>query len=115
MEVLFFGLGCHRFWQAVDVDLVGRFCLQAGMGSDGVVELQVSADRSSGCVNRLVGVEVDLFILDRLPDPLDEYCGFRPSVVRRRATPPTTPAPTTEDSSEIRHDPDCPGRTGPLQ
>jgi len=39
---------------------------------DGVVELQVAGDGSSGLVDRGVGVQVDLLVLDRLPDALDK-------------------------------------------
>ena len=72
MEVLVLGLGCQGFWQAVEVYRIGRERLQAGMRTDGVVELDVLPDRGSGLMHRLVGVEIDLFILDGLPDPLDE-------------------------------------------
>lgn len=44
VEVLFFGLGCHGFWQAVEVYLIGCERFQAGVRPDGVVEVQVSAD-----------------------------------------------------------------------
>ena len=73
MEVLFFGLGCQRFWQAVEVDLIGREPVQAGVRPLGVIKLQVFPDGSSGFADRLVGVEIDLLILDRLPHPLDEH------------------------------------------
>ena len=65
-------LGCHGFWQAVEVYLIGRERFQAGVGSDGVVELQVEADGRSGLVGRGVGVQVDLLVLDGLPDALHE-------------------------------------------
>ena len=72
MEVLVLGLCCQGFWQAVAVYLIGRERFQAGMRTDGVVELDVLPDRGSGLMHRIVGVEIDLFILDGLPDPLDE-------------------------------------------
>jgi len=40
---------------------------------DGVIKLQVFSDGSSGFADRLVGVEIDLLILDRLPGPLNEH------------------------------------------
>ena len=64
--------GCHEFRQAVEVDLIGREPIQAGVRPGGVIELQVFRDGSPGFVDRPVGVEIDLFILDRLPDPFDE-------------------------------------------
>ena len=60
VEVLFFGLGCQEFWHAVEVDLIGREPIQAGVRSDGIVKLQVATDQSSGLVDRLVGMQVDL-------------------------------------------------------
>jgi hypothetical protein len=61
---LFLFLGCHWFWQAVEVYLIGRERFQAGVRADGVVELQIAADGSSGLADRGVGVQVDLFVLD---------------------------------------------------
>jgi hypothetical protein len=69
---LFLHLGCHGFWQAVEVYLIGRLRFQAGVRSNGVIELQVSADGSSCLADRGVGVQVDLLVLDGLPDALDE-------------------------------------------
>ena len=65
-------LGCHGFWQAVEVYLIGRERFQAGVRPDGVVELQVAGDGSSGLLDRGVGVKVDLIVLDGLPDTFDE-------------------------------------------
>src|SRR5450432_2783985 len=39
----------------------------------GVVEVDVAADPFSGSAHALVGVEVDLLVLDRAPHPFDEY------------------------------------------
>jgi hypothetical protein len=58
-------LGCHGFWQAVEVYLIGRLRFQAGVWPDGVVEVDVAADGSSGLADRGVGVQVDLLVLDR--------------------------------------------------
>ncbi len=43
-KLLFLLLGCQSIRQAVEVDLVGRECPQAGMRSDGIAELQVVTD-----------------------------------------------------------------------
>jgi hypothetical protein len=64
--------GCHEFRQAVEVDLVGREPIQAGVRPGGVVELQVFSDGSPGFLDRLLCMEIDLFIFDRLPDSLHE-------------------------------------------
>ena len=53
--------------------LIGSERLQAGVWADGVVEVDVAPDGCSGLADRLVGVQVDLFIFDRLPNSLDEY------------------------------------------
>ena len=58
--------GCHGFWQAVEVDLIGREPVQAGVRPLGVIKLQVFPDGSPGFLDCLVCVEIDLFILDRL-------------------------------------------------
>ena len=42
------------------------------MGPAAVVEGQVAADRSPGVGDGIVGAQVDLFILDRSPEPLEE-------------------------------------------
>ncbi len=38
----------------------------------GVVEVDVTADGLPGVADRDVGMQVDLFVLDRAPDPFDE-------------------------------------------
>jgi hypothetical protein len=43
------------------------------MGPPGVVEIEVPSEASLGAVNRVVGAKIDFFVLDRAPDPLDEY------------------------------------------
>ena len=54
VKVLAFGSGCHRIRQTVEVNLFGREPIQAGVRSDGVVELDVATDQSPGFVDRLV-------------------------------------------------------------
>src|ERR1017187_5184900 len=46
-EFLFLFLGCHGFWQAVEVYLIGRLRFQAGVWSGSVVEVDVAAERCS--------------------------------------------------------------------
>jgi hypothetical protein len=41
-------------------------------GVDGVVEVDVTSDGRSGLTDRLVCVQVDLFVLDGLPGPFHE-------------------------------------------
>src|SRR3982751_4308224 len=42
------------------------------MRSAGIVEAEVPADRGAGLADRVVGPEIDLLVLDRSPEPLDE-------------------------------------------
>jgi len=42
------------------------------MWASGVVKGQISTDANSGLRHAFVGVEVDFFIFDRTPEPLDE-------------------------------------------
>lgn len=42
------------------------------MWASAVVEAQISADGSAGLGYGLVGVEIDLLVFDRPPEPLDE-------------------------------------------
>lgn len=65
-------LGCHGFWQAVEVYLIGRFCFQAEAWSGPVVEVDVAVEQCSCLADRCVGVQINLLILDGLPDSLDE-------------------------------------------
>src|ERR1017187_5305548 len=62
----------QSFWRTVEVYLVRRERIQAGVWTGGVEEIDVAADLCSGLLDRLVGVQIDMLILDRLPEPLDE-------------------------------------------
>ena len=56
----------------MEVYLVGCLCPQARMWALAVVELEVAADLHSGLADRLVGVQVDVLVFERAPQPLDE-------------------------------------------
>jgi hypothetical protein len=43
------------------------------MRSAAVVEVEVTADRSAGLADAVVGSEVHLLVFDAAPQPLDEY------------------------------------------
>src|SRR5439155_6460681 len=47
----------------------------------GIVRIQLPAERAAGCAYCLVSAQVDLFVLDRAPQPLHEHivapAGFR--------------------------------------
>src|ERR1700676_3064378 len=66
------GLCRQSFWRTVEVYLIRRERIQAGVWTGGVEEVDVAADLCSGLLDRLVGVQIDMLILDRLPEPLDE-------------------------------------------
>ena len=72
MEVLFLGPGCQERWQAVEVYLIWRLRLQAGVGAHRVVEPDVFCDSSARLADRVLGVQVDLLVFDGLPNTLDE-------------------------------------------
>src|SRR5688500_20133202 len=42
------------------------------MRSAAIIEAEISADRGAGLGDRVVSSEVDLLVLDRSPEPLDE-------------------------------------------
>lgn len=65
-------LGRQSFWRAVEVYLIGRLRFQAGVWSGRVVEVDVAVERGPCFADGYVGVQVDLFVLDRSPYPLDE-------------------------------------------
>jgi hypothetical protein len=62
VEVPFFA--CQGYWQAVEVHLIGRLRIQAGVLPGNVVEVDVTADGLPGLVDRGVGVQGDLFVLE---------------------------------------------------
>src|SRR3954463_3032979 len=66
------GLGCHGLGQPIEVGLVRRLPVKAGVGSPSIVEGQVPADRGPGLADPVVGPEIHLLVLDRSPEPLDE-------------------------------------------
>src|SRR3954469_4318342 len=66
------GSGCHGLGQPIEVGLVRRLPVKAGVGSPAIVEGQVPADRGPGLADRVVGSEIHLLVLDRSPEPLHE-------------------------------------------
>lgn len=55
-----------------EVDLIRGLAVQARMGPPGIVEVQVSPDGFAGLADRAIGFEVDLLVLHRPPEALDE-------------------------------------------
>jgi len=64
--------GCQSFRLAVEVYLIRRLPIQAGMGSLLVEELDVTADAAPCCGDRFVSMQIDLFIFDGTPEAFDE-------------------------------------------
>lgn len=52
--------------------MIRRPGVKARMRALAVVEVQISADRSAGLADAVVGSEIDLLVFDRAPEPLDE-------------------------------------------
>ena len=59
--------------QMVEVGLIRRPRVKARVRALSVVERQIPADRGACLGDAVVGSQVDLFILDRTPEPLDEH------------------------------------------
>ncbi len=66
------GLCRQGLWRTVEVYLIRRERIQAGVWMGDVEEVDVAADVCSGLLDRLVSVQIDMLILDQLPEPLDE-------------------------------------------
>ena len=56
-----------------EVCLVGRAVAQRGVRAAAVVEIQISPDAGFGRADALVGMQVNLFVLDGAPQPFHEY------------------------------------------
>src|SRR3954447_12743702 len=56
----------------VEVGLIGRGPVKARMGPAPIVEGEVPADRGAGRADGVVGPQVNLLVLDRPPQALDE-------------------------------------------
>src|SRR4051812_6314427 len=52
--------------------MIRRASVEARMRSLAVVEIQIPTDRSACLADAVVGPEIDLFVFDRAPEPLDE-------------------------------------------
>jgi hypothetical protein len=62
--------------RSVEVYLIWRLGLQAGVRAAAIEELDILADPASGLANRVVGVQVHLFIFDRAPEAFNEDVEF---------------------------------------
>ena len=51
---------------------IGGLVPQGLMRSLEIVEVEVASDPGAGLCNALVRMQVDFFVLDRAPEPLDE-------------------------------------------
>src|SRR5260370_12889401 len=56
----------------VEVGAIRRPSVKARMRSLAVVEVEIAADRGARLADAVVGPEIDLFVFDRAPEPLDE-------------------------------------------
>src|SRR5262245_65739866 len=71
------GLGsafcCHAEGQRAVVSLIGRTPVKRGVRTSGVVKFQITADRRAGLRDALVGLEIDLLVLQCPPEPLNKH------------------------------------------
>ena len=65
-------LSRQQCWQRIEVHGIGRHAVKRAMWPAPIVEVDVSANASLGVGHRVVGVQVDLFVLDRLPQSFHE-------------------------------------------
>src|ERR1700745_160919 len=56
----------------VEVGVVRRSSVKARMRALAVVEVQIPADRGARLADTVVSLEIDLFVFDRAPEPLDK-------------------------------------------
>src|ERR1700681_1919362 len=56
----------------IEIGLIGRSPVKAGVRTSPIVEVQISADRGACLADAVVSSQIDLFVLDRSPDALDE-------------------------------------------
>ena len=58
--------------QRVEVSLIGRALVKGRVRAPCVVELEITADRLPGFVHSVIGVQIDLLVLDGWPEAFDE-------------------------------------------
>src|SRR5258705_995290 len=69
------GLGCRADRQhgvVCKVGLIGCPSVKARMGASAIVEIEIPPDRAAGVRQAVVGAKIDLLVLDRTPQALDE-------------------------------------------
>ena len=73
MESLRDGCLCWLFqFDRAEVHVIWLLAAVLGMRTTLIVERQVFADACSRIAHAVVGMQIDLFVLDGLPQPLDE-------------------------------------------
>ena len=66
-------LGSHREGLTLEANVVGCISVKRRVRAPDAVEGKVISDASLGGRHRVVGMQLELFVLDRLPQPLDEH------------------------------------------
>ncbi len=56
----------------IEVSLVRGLPVKAGVWASAIVKIQIPVDRSARLADTGVGIEIDLFVFDRFPDPLNK-------------------------------------------
>ena len=67
------GLGRQAEWRLVEVGLIRCGVVKALVRAAAIVEIEISADRSAGLADVVVGPQVYLLVFDAAPQPLDEH------------------------------------------
>src|SRR6202140_4061597 len=71
---------CRDLRQVVEVGVIRRPSVKARMRTLAVVEVQIPAERSTRLADAVVSPQIELFVFDRAPEPLDEHvvapCAF---------------------------------------
>src|SRR4029077_7843245 len=63
---------CHEQRQVVEVGAIRRSGGKPRMRPFGVIEVQIPPERSTCLADTVIGVQIDLLIFDRPPQPLDK-------------------------------------------
>ena len=72
----------------LEVGFIGRLVVKAGMRTAPIVEIEVPPDRGTRRADAVVGVKINLLVLDRPPQPLDEHIVPRRGEARLRHDAP---------------------------
>lgn len=67
------GLSCRWEWQRIEVHLIGCLAVKRGMRTALVVEAEIAFQALPCLGDGVVGMQVDLLVLDAFLEPFDEH------------------------------------------